>query len=209
MEFSPQKVDLFDPMLLIMENIRDIYQLEHADDPLFALKEHLFDRSNYISLFVNAKAISAVEDITYIELRSFLFAQVIPKLIYKQYIRHLQDESEVPLSRIQKFFLAVKAKQDGNDKGQNIDSLCDKFGLEWDSVKNFKRNDDYEVMYGIVRSKTNKADRMTYVFRDPSKLFYGKIDPKVAIIDEMIDNRDQLEKKHEQDHKDFLSKYDE
>ena len=66
--------------------------------------------------------------------------------------------------------------------------MCERFNVAWDTVKNFKRHDHHETM-GIVRRKTDKVTKITYVYRDPSKTFYRREDSTdIFILDDMPDD---------------------
>lgn len=159
-----------------MYAVTDIYAIEHdydnEHDQLNALKKYI-SRSTpkdhtFLALFVFGEI---PDSWTYVELRTRLLT-IIAKGIANSYKKSQIKLSEYRPTQIQQFFKSIQAKQYESDKGQDVTELCEKYDVEWDTIKNFKRHDDFYDLGGIVKSKTDKLTKITYIYRDPNKKFY-------------------------------------
>ena len=176
-----------------MDVVNEIYAIERDHD-----EEHRLDAlQKYISWSDNRKERSLISGYlsgdmpdcsTYEELRTMLLVNVVAENISRSYKLSKIIPCKEELDRITQFFDNITVKQHDNDEGQDVAELCDAYGVEWDTVKNFKRH-DHDAFMGIVRSKTDKLTKITYVYRDPSKTFYGKVDTTdYSFLDDMPDD---------------------
>ena len=157
-----------------MHAIADIYAIEHdhdnEHDQLNALKNYV-SRSNpedhtFLALFVFGEI---PDSWTYVELRTRLLT-IIVKGIADSYKKSKVMPAEYVRSNIERFFESITTEK------QDAAELCDQYELTWDTVKNFSRHDLHAKGRGIVKSKTDKLTRITYVYRDINKRFYGRVD---------------------------------
>lgn len=152
----------------------DIYGIEsdydNEEDQLNALKKYI-SRSDpkdhtFLALFVFGEI---PDSWTYVELRTRLL-KIITKGIADSYKNSKTMPAECTRTNIERFFESITSeKQDAYD-------LCEKYALTWDTVKNFSRHDLHAKGSGIVKSKTDKVTRITYVYREINKRFYGRVD---------------------------------
>ena len=166
----------FDLLLLTgidpwMQAINDVYSIEsnyiNERDRLAALKKYIF-KSEVDNTFLSHFVFGDIPDSwTYQELRDRLLI-IIVKGISDSYKNSKKSFKEYVPTNIEQFFDSIT-----QDK-QDVYDLCEKYGLKWDTVKNFSRHDIYCRTRGIVRSKTDKFTKITYVFRDPNKNEYGR-----------------------------------
>lgn len=157
-----------------MYAVTDIYAIENdydnEEDRLNALKKYI-SRSNpkdhtFLALFVFGEI---PDSWTYVELRTRLLT-IIAKGIAGSYKNSKVMPTEYVRSNIERFFESITTEK------QDATELCERYGLTWDTVKNFSRHDLHAKGSGIVKSKTDKVTKITYVYRDINKRFYGRVD---------------------------------
>ena len=157
-----------------MYAVTDIYAIEHdydnEEDRLNALKKYI-SRSNpkdhtFLALFVFGEI---PDSWTYIELRTRLL-KIVTKGIADSYKNSKVMPTEYIRSNIERFFESITTEK------KDAAELCDQYELTWDTVKNFSRHDLHAKGSGIVKSKTDKVTKITYVYRDINKRFYGRVD---------------------------------
>ena len=162
-----------------MYAVTDIYAIEHdydnEHDQLNALKKYI-SRSNpkdhtFLALFVFGEI---PDSWTYVELRTRLL-KIIAKGIADSYKNSKVMPTEYVRSNIERFFDSITSEK------QDVLDLCEQFEVTWDTVKNFSRHDLHAKGRGIVKSKTDKVTRITYVYRDINKRYYGRVDTHNAM----------------------------
>ena len=169
-----------------MNAVTDIYAMErdydNEHDRLNALKKYI-SRPNpkdhtFLALFVFGEI---PDSWTYVELRSRLLT-IIAKGIADSYKNSKVMPTEYVRSNIERFFESITTEK------QDAAELCDQYKLTWDTVKNFSRHDLHAKGRGIVKSKTDKLTKITYVYRDINKRYYGRVDTHntMAFMDDLL-----------------------